>query len=236
MPMPEDFNSPTPVPAEQFPDAVRDEILPTAELELACKMSQTSDCLGEPIVGTCLICREPFCEKHRSDADSDSCMMCTDFQTIETSRDPLVSEDGVTHAGAVIHPIGYSYRTLMHRIVEMDDVQLEAHIVHVKKQVKEAETVLDYRRIDLSSSQVELEERGVAKAKKLRLRGVEVLAGGANKVTMPSAVSQKKNEKTLDNVAAQLKKTAAMLGIVLDTPQKLAEFALRVKAMNGGPK
>jgi hypothetical protein len=231
MPIPEEYPT-IPPDSEDTQSDIKEQ-----QPQLSCKMSATSGCEGD-IVGICVICREPFCDRHQSDADLESCSICTDFQTIETQKDPLVDDEGVQHKGAVIHPIGYSYRTLMRRIVEMDDYQLEAHIVHVKQQVKEAGTVLEYRRIDLSSSQVELEERGVAKSKKLRIRGMEQLANGNKVVGMPSVsgISDVKRQKALDNVAATLKKTASMLGIKIETPQQLADFALKVKSMGVGVK
>lgn len=220
-------------PTEQSTTEVDDEeISATGE---TCKMAMHGNCADQPTVGVCAICREPFCEKHRSEVDPDSCCICVDYKSAETERGPLVSDDGVQHNGAIIHPIGYSYRTLMRRIVEMDDNQLEMHIQHVRVQVKQAETVLDYRRIDLSASTVELEERGIAKQKKLRAKGIETLANGTHAVTMPSPGSTKtieeKRAKATASVADQMKKVGAMLGLDMSKPENLVKLAQHMQKM-----
>lgn len=232
--MSDEITPTTPLNGEIVQDQVQDQDVTPPEVQQSCKMAMVSDRCTD-IIGVCVICKEPFCLEHQSEIEPDSCNICINDQTVEVKKDPLVDAEGVTHNGSVIHPIGYSYRTLMRRIVEMGDDQLIAHIEHVKKQVKDAELVVNYRRIDLSASQVELEERKVASAKKLRIKGIEMLADGKKITFMAPAPSAKtldeKRAKAVVDVATQLQKMAKGLGIVLDTPEKLAQFAQRVQAL-----
>jgi hypothetical protein len=118
----------------------------------------------------------------------------------------------------------------MQRLVDYTEDELIAHIHHVKAQIEEAQRVLDYRRIDMSASSVELEDRQIGKRKKLRLVGVNTLANSSKSIAGPDQLPSAK-EKQLRAIANRLKTVAALLGIPCKTPEDLAKVALAIKGI-----
>ena len=174
----------------------------------------------------CTKCNEPFCPDHASEIDPTFCKTCLTPQHIETTKEPLVDDDGVAHNGAVITPIGAAFKTLAQRIFEMSDETLKLHIEAVKVQVKQAETVLDYRRIDLASSEVELEQRQLMERKKLR--GVK-MSEGKIKVIASGGVTKdapKKTQSAADFLAGLLKSQGVPV-----TAENIAKLAQSLGAL-----
>ena len=177
----------------------------------------------------CEICRSPICPHHTSDADPTVCVGCFSDSALAATSSPLIDEDGVIHKGRVIQPLGFTYKTLMQRLVDYTEDELIVHIHHVKQQIDEAQRILDYRRIDMSASSVELEDRQISKRKKLRLQGVNSLANGSRSIAGPDKLPSEK-EKQLRALATRLKSVAALLGIPCKTPEDLTRVAQAVKA------
>jgi hypothetical protein len=178
----------------------------------------------------CEICRSPVCDYHTSEADPTVCIGCFSDAALATQEDPLVSEDGVVHKGRVIIPLGFTYKTLSQRLIDYTEDELILHIHHVRAQIDEAQRVLDYRRIDMSASSVELEERQIGKRKQLRLQGVNSIANGSKTIQGPDQLPSAK-EKALLAVATKLRTVATLLGLPCKTAEDLAKVALAVKAI-----
>lgn len=181
---------------------------------------QTCDRYGQEV---CLQCNEPFCPDHASQIDPKFCASCLSPQSIEIQKEPLKDDDGVTHNGAHLTPVGSSFKSLAKRITEMTDEQLRLHIQHVRTQVKEAEAVLDYRRVDLSSSEVEIEQRQILENKKLRgvkvnLGKIQVIATGGVGKDVP-----KKTQSGVEFLSALMK----MCNIPV-TPENITKFASKL--------
>lgn len=178
----------------------------------------------------CEVCRSPICPAHSSPADPTVCIGCFSDSALAAAESPLIDSDGVVHKGRVIQPLGFTYKTLMQRLVDYTEDELIAHIHHVKAQIEEAQRVLDYRRIDMSASSVELEDRQIGKRKKLRLVGVNTLANSSKSIAGPDQLPSAK-EKQLRAIANRLKTVAALLGIPCKTPEDLAKVALAIKGI-----
>lgn len=210
---------------------------PSEARAILCKYHEVEGCGA--VVGQCEACHEPLCERHQSDTDKSLCVGCAACVIKDTKCEPLVDDEGVTHTPGhrtVPAQDGLTYRTLMRRICDMDDYQLEDHIKHVQSKIKEIETMLDYRRVDLASSQCEIEDRNTAKRKKLRLRSVEVLANGSKVISIDGSSSDdakgSTRNKQLAAVAQKLKIVAAALGLPCKTQEDLAKIALIVRGLN----
>ena len=200
--------------------------------EFPCKFSvPESPCdMTESTVTICEICHSPVCDHHISEADSSVCIGCFNDSALAVNEAPLVDEEGIIHKGRKIQPLGFTYKTLMQRLVDYTEDELIVHIHHVKHQIEEAQLVLDYRRLDMSASSVELEERKAAKSRKLRYQGVSSLASGAKTISGPDQLPSAK-EKQLRALAARLRTVASLLGIPCKTPEDLAKVAQAVKAI-----
>ena len=178
----------------------------------------------------CEICRSPVCDHHISDADPNVCVGCFNDNALATQERPLVDDEGVTHKGRVIQPLGITYKTLMQRLVDYTEDELIIHIHSVKHQIEEAQRILDYRRLDMSASSVELEDRQVAKRRKLRFQGVSSIASGAKTIAGPDQLPSAK-EKQLRALASRLRSIATLLGIPCKTPEDLTKVAQAIKAI-----
>jgi hypothetical protein len=174
-------------------------------------------------VEICIQCRQLFCPDHASVIDPKFCCDCLKPQDALVERLPLKDVDGVTHTGALIHPTGPAYKTLTQRISEMTDNQLSLHIQDIRVKVREAETVLDHRRIDLTVSELEEAERGEARRRQLRkspaIKQVTVIANGK------SADGDTTKTKKLQDTMGKLQMLAKLMGIELRTSEDMAKFA-----------
>lgn len=127
-------------------------------------------------VEICATCHEPFCKVHASELDPAYCSDCLNESKANFVREPLKDDEGVVHEGTHIIPQGPAFKTLAQRVVEMTDEQLRAHIEYWKNRAKWLENALEYARISLASSELELAEREESLRRKLR--GVKVKASG----------------------------------------------------------
>jgi hypothetical protein len=180
----------------------------------------------------CIQCREPFCPDHASEIDPNFCKSCLHPQSpeIEITKEPLIDVDGVQHRGTHLTPSGSGFKSLAARISQMTDPALGQHIQFIRQQVKEAEKVLDYRRIDLSVSQLELDHRDEEVRKKLR--GTKITAGKISVVASgagsnANGSSRPKAQATLDFV----RDIATKMGVQLKSPEDVVKFATLLAAL-----
>lgn len=179
------------------------------------------------VIKICPVCKRPFCEDHASQVDAEFCHICLTPTDASVERTPLVDDEGVTHVGTVIQPTGPAYKTLLQRIAEMDEYQLRDHITTWKMKVHEAEQVLDYRRIALGSSQIQLAE--LEEAKKRKLRGVRVTTSRSK-----ISISATRSAGSVDPKAAALANIMRQAGV--DSPEKMKAFLERLQAAGAAAK
>jgi hypothetical protein len=120
----------------------------------------------------CPTCHGPFCEQCASILDPIYCKICLNEPGAQLTFSPLKDSDGETHQGRDIRVSGPSFGTLCKRISDMSSYELEAHIDYYKDLVRQAEKSLDFRRVVLGASQIELAQR--KDGERRRLRGIKV--------------------------------------------------------------
>lgn len=169
---------------------------------------------------TCLMCHKYVCLAHLSEIDPQFCQDCVAKETSAVQVTPLVSEDGVTHEGRNILPIGSIYRekTLSRAISEMSDEQLHAFVAGTQIRVKELERGIEYARIALGTAQVEREDRDSFARR--RLRGIRVKGG-----TVKIGGGEAKERKKQDPIALAV---AALVACGLNETQAKAIVALKM--------
>jgi hypothetical protein len=122
----------------------------------------------------CPLCKWPFCVECASLLDPTYCHLCLNESDAELKELPLIDSNGEQHDGRRLVPADDSiytplrFMTLTHSISEMSDHELEDYIQHYKDLVHQAEKALDFRRIVLSTSQLESSQRQDIKRRKLR--------------------------------------------------------------------
>jgi hypothetical protein len=129
--------------------------------------SQCHVCGLEHPHGVCSACKKAFCYSHRSSLDDSYCSACVDFQNTRIENKPLVDDEGVTHKGRQLLLTGETWMRNRDIISKMTDIELEAKLTALTQAVREAEMILDFRRI--SKQQVE-NEKGDRYSKKLGRR------------------------------------------------------------------
>lgn len=115
----------------------------------------------------CKACTRAFCDIHTSQLDKTFCAACVDFSNTRIEVKPLVDEDGVTHKGRKLLLTGETWMRNRDVISKMTDIELEAKLTALTQAVREAEMILDFRRI--SRQQVE-NEKGDRYSKKVGRR------------------------------------------------------------------
>jgi hypothetical protein len=117
----------------------------------------------------CEICSRAYCVQHESAIDPSTCVECVQIANTSTTSEPLVDAKGVTHAGQKIRLVGEAWIRSKDVIARMTDQELRAKLLALQEAVREAQIVLDYRRITHSWVENELEERSSKKMSRLRL-------------------------------------------------------------------
>lgn len=113
----------------------------------------------------CSTCLWFFCPQCASPLDPKYCRLCLSEPNAELIELPLTDTEGITHAGRVLHPAEGAvffqprFGTLAKSISEMSMHELESHIDYYKDLVRQAERALDFRRVVLGTSQMELQQR-----------------------------------------------------------------------------
>lgn len=144
---------------------VTDHPKPCQHLALGYHLSDTKKC------PTCLW---SFCVDCASTLDPQYCRLCLTEPDAAFIQSPLKDEDGVVHEGRELTPDPNArffqprFGTLCKTISEMKEHELEDYIKYYRDLVKQAETALDFRRVVLGSSQLELSQRQDAKRRALR--------------------------------------------------------------------
>lgn len=126
----------------------------------------------------CPTCMWSFCLLCASSLDPAYCHLCLNESSAELVESPLVDTEGVTHEGRLLTPTDHSTFfspridingvTLAKTISSMSDLELEEYIEQYKHLVHQAEKTLDFRRVVLGTSQLELTQR--KQSQQLRLR------------------------------------------------------------------
>jgi hypothetical protein len=108
----------------------------------------------------CQTCRLPICRRHRSE-DYLSCTSCYNPMKIhdDIKDEPLIGPDEVRHKGRQIVLTGEAWMRRKVIISEMTDDELREELKIFQAAVREAEVILDYRRIIKNQVENSLELR-----------------------------------------------------------------------------
>lgn len=130
---------------------------------------------GSNDIRKCPTCLWDFCPECTSILDPRYCKLCLREVDAELKESPLKDTEGHTvEHGRLLTPavtaVFYQPRfgTLAKTICEMLDHELEDYIKQYTELVRQAERALDFRRVVLGSSQLELSQRKDAAQRKLR--------------------------------------------------------------------
>jgi hypothetical protein len=146
-------------------------------------MNKCHICLEADGPFDCISCHKFYCEAHASPYERTLCAVCVNFENTKVISSPLVDDENVTHQGRKLLLTGESWMRNRDIIATMTDVELEAKLVALSEAVKEAEMVLDYRKIVRNMVENEKGTRYSKKMSRLRLiKGVGAMheVGKAN--------------------------------------------------------
>lgn len=150
----------------------------------------------------CRHCGKTHCLEHSSPLDPQLCSECINYANTSVTSEPLTDSEGVTHKGRHIILSGEAWVRSRELIEKLTDAELEAKISAMQQAVREAEVLLDYRRINLSQLDGEKVTRGSRKAARLRL--ISKL-GESHKVIKPIA-AKKGGKEALGDAFKSLEK------------------------------
>lgn len=179
----------------------------------------SSECSAGLPTRTCPTCFWPFCDNCASTLDKTYCKLCLVEPIIELKQLPLTDIDGVTHEGRVLVPTEPTYNkirfgTLSKSISEMSDHELESHIDLYKHLIKQAETLLDTRRVIIGSMQIEKAQRADAARRALRedkrkypVKTVAVGTDGKTKTSLASLMKMMEMMQKLEQIQKNKKAT-----------------------------
>jgi hypothetical protein len=119
----------------------------------------------------CKSCGNLFCSVHASQLDKSFCSSCIDFQNTRIENKPLTDQDGVTHKGRHLLLTGEVWMRNRDVISKMTDIELQAKLTALSQAVKEAEMILDFRRISKNQVENEIGDRYSKKVGRRRLIG-----------------------------------------------------------------
>jgi len=173
--MPDETNN---APAAQETPSQLEQLMAEAENAVATPVTDhprpCSHTSNNDLAKQCPTCLFYFCPDCGSVLDPQYCHLCLPVTEGVFQTEPLKDVDGVTHEGRVMHPnpngrfFQPRFGTLAKTISEMRDNELEEYIKYYQNLVKQAETALDFRRVVLGSSQLELAQRNDTKRRILR--------------------------------------------------------------------
>jgi hypothetical protein len=129
---------------------------------------------GDNDVHKCPTCLWDFCPECASILDPRYCRLCLREPDAELRIEPLIDADGHVVEGRHLTPLPTAtffqprFGTLAKTISEMTDGELESYVKQYTELVRQAEKALDFRRVVLGSSQMELTQRGDIRRRKLR--------------------------------------------------------------------
>jgi len=122
-------------------------------------------------ISVCKACTNLFCENHSSQLDRAFCMACIDFSNTRIESKPLVDLEGVARRGRQLILTGETWMRNRDIIAKMTDVELEAKLTAITEAVREAEMILDFRRIAKTQLESEKGDRYSRKLGRRRLIG-----------------------------------------------------------------
>lgn len=120
----------------------------------------------------CNFCMRPFCVHHQSAFDMTLCTDCVGFENTHVTGTHIIEdEDGnkIKSKAKKIVLTGEAWVRNRELISRMSDMCLEAKLIALKEAVREAELVLDFRRITLSQVENEKTTRYSKRLGRLRL-------------------------------------------------------------------
>lgn len=172
------------------------------------------------VIKVCKACKNPFCQNHASQLDNTFCSACIDFSNTRIESKDLVDDEGVKHNGRQLILTGETWMRNRDIISKMTDVELEAKLVAITQAVREAEMVLDFRRIVKTQLESEKGDRYSRKLGRRRLIGaMDSVHKNATKV---SGSPQEKVEIAKDALAS-LKKLGLNKDAIANVLLKLAQ-------------
>ena len=128
-------------------------------------------CTEQINITVCKACTRLFCSTHASQLDRSFCVECIDFSNTRIENKPLVDDEGVTHKGRQLILTGETWMRNRDIIAKMTDVELEAKLTAITQAVREAEMILDFRRIAKTQLESEKGDRYSRKLGRRRLIG-----------------------------------------------------------------
>lgn len=120
----------------------------------------------EPAIFRCTKCQKLYCIDHASEVDPNRfCTECLSPADVVLQELPLKDEDGITHQGRMLKPIGKAFSNLGKLICEMTDVELTAFVVDYTAKLRDAEMSKEFIKINLGLATYEAMERKLIKQK-----------------------------------------------------------------------
>lgn len=209
---------------ENIPQEVRQEEvevpIPESKVEIAKQHIECAFC-HEVWFDKCVICHRPFCKFHVAKSDLTLCYDCasdpTDSISFESKVEPLIDDEGVTHTGKRITPIGDTY-VVTDYIANLSDEDLVKMLVEYQTKIKDAEKLLYSRIIVHNTIRGAVADRD--HKKKMRDRAARVMkdATGAKTISLPGS-SQLRQPKPQMSVKDSFAASAAGM-----TPEQKLEL------------
>jgi hypothetical protein len=122
-------------------------------------------------ISVCKACTNLFCSLHSSQLDHAFCTACIDFSNTRIESKPVVDKEGVSHKVRQLILTGETWMRNRDIIAKMTDVELEAKLTAITQAVREAEMILDFRRIAKTQLESEKGDRYSRKLGRRRLIG-----------------------------------------------------------------
>jgi hypothetical protein len=161
-----------------FPLESLDDLISEAEQTAAVSVADHVKPCEHPYTADhrkCPTCLWTFCAECESILDPRYCRLCLREADAELRELPLTDTEGHTvEHGRLLIPLPTAsfyqprFGTLAKTISEMSDSELEDYVKQYVELVRQAEKALDFRRVVLGSSQLELTQRKDAAQRKLR--------------------------------------------------------------------
>jgi hypothetical protein len=196
---------------------------PTNDTRILCSICYSK---GQVIEASyvCRDCHNGFCSVHQNDLDESLCQECSpsdeDLQKSSVVETTLIDRNGFRHRGRDLHPVGENYQKRGMAIHEMSSSDLNEHIQKYKIMVKEAEILLEHRRIELSMSQLESLERDEAERRRIRsMKGIKTQSTTGVKIGGKNMGKISTKDASVGSLVDKLKK----MGVTAEMLEKAAK-------------
>lgn len=177
---------------------------------------------------TCFVCHRHFCKHHASHSDITLCYDCSndpkdlsDPIKVDVTIGPLVDQEGVTHNGRFITPIGDTFQSLSF-LNDLSTNDAKAMIVEYQTKIKDAEKLMYSRLIVKSTLERLVEDREKHERFKAKAARIAKNLDGSKTVVMPGQPAPKAKAPVID-----IKTVLLSLGraAVSGTPEEKAQAA-----------